>query len=923
MALTIIERNVQLDLYDNDLTPSKIKAIALDSNTRYVGAEIHNGGQIYDVGQNTSVTLTIIRPDKTGVQVTGSTFQYTVGEGETVYGAYAELTQTALAISGTLLAQFMLTSGDQILRTEIFSIANGVALDAEVSEWAGEYQGYNLDELVQNVNESSAKVDAMEQDVSELKEDLSSIQTATASDVGKALKVKTVTDGKVSEWEFGEAGGRSSDNAVFYKETEVTRDNKLNNKQFFGSGGNSKASIAFSVGDRVEIKITTNGNDLKIRLIQDGTIVQTVVDDSSHVATTDEIINFTVEHDADAIQVYSKSSSRVTLDILTTLSVDLVDGNNQTLPINKYALKAEFDSAVGLLNDKVDSCTILADQNENRNVLIERINDAGGTKTIPCVINQGTPLKIVVSTEKNGLTIRLKNGDSVVDTIIESSGHPATTDEVFEVSPSGDCDTVVLWTQGKYSLNVSTVKNVEGTLTSGGVATVIDANQISGIDATRNYDLEAKTMIPNNGKLMTCLHVDMARKYFTPANLGGLLSEIVTAGYTTLQLHFSENEGFRFALDDMNVYANGTVYDLSTAIGKGVRVYQDPEDNNNYISQTEMTTLITQANAQGIKVIPSFDMPAHMGAILSKFTEFRSAEASSVLNFKDARAINFAYAILEKYANYFENMGCECFNIGADELVGFDLSTDETSSDAFVSFINGAMRIIIRHKMIPLIWNDTIGSTYVKDRINKGAIILFWSKKNNVQAYQLAQMGYRLLNMTSGMYTGPGTANTPHPESFVLFNFQGDYNHEYPIDNPLGAYLSIWCDRAAKEEYGANDGGDYVVSITSQYIADFGTVMKTQKKKITKSLQSAVTIPSGGIAQIPVDVTSTFTVKVLLDAYIANQPDLKCMGLTNVSCETDPINKSIKDGIVNVSFCNSGASDVSLTTNNSISIEFL
>lgn len=176
MALTIIERNVQLDVYDHDLTPSTIKAIALDSKTRYVGAEIHNGGQTYDVGQDTGVTLTIIRPDKTGVQITGETFQYTIGDGETVYGAYAELTQTALAVSGILKAQFMLTSGDQILRTEIFSINNGVALDATVSEWAGEYQGYNLDELVQNVNTAVGKVDAMEQDVSELKSGLSELQ---------------------------------------------------------------------------------------------------------------------------------------------------------------------------------------------------------------------------------------------------------------------------------------------------------------------------------------------------------------------------------------------------------------------------------------------------------------------------------------------------------------------------------------------------------------------------------------------------------------------------------------------------------------------------------------------------------------------------------------------------------------------------
>ena len=176
MALAVIERNVQLDVYDYDLTPSEIKAIALDSGARYVGAEIHNGGQIYDVGQNTDVTLTVIRPDKTGVQITGETFQYTVGESETVYGAYAELTQTALAVSGTLKAQFMLTSGDQILRTEIFTIAIGVALDTETSDWSGEYQGYNLDELMQNVA-------GMEEDVATLKEELEAIEVSTNLDI--------------------------------------------------------------------------------------------------------------------------------------------------------------------------------------------------------------------------------------------------------------------------------------------------------------------------------------------------------------------------------------------------------------------------------------------------------------------------------------------------------------------------------------------------------------------------------------------------------------------------------------------------------------------------------------------------------------------------------------------------------------------
>lgn len=44
-------------------------------------------------------------------------------------------------------------------------------------------------------------------EVSSLKGGLNGMNTATSSDVGKALKAKTVTNGKVTEWEFGEAGG--------------------------------------------------------------------------------------------------------------------------------------------------------------------------------------------------------------------------------------------------------------------------------------------------------------------------------------------------------------------------------------------------------------------------------------------------------------------------------------------------------------------------------------------------------------------------------------------------------------------------------------------------------------------------------------------------------------------------------------------
>ena len=173
-----IDTFLTLDVYDYDLTPSTIKAIALDSNTRSVTAYITKNGQPYDIGQ-ANVTLTVIRPDGVGAQVTGEAFEYEASVEDTTvtrHGAYAELSPATLAKKGTLRAQFMFTTGEQVLRTEIFTINCGEALDASTDTWAGEYQGYNLDELVQNVNTAVGKVDAMEQDVSELKSGLSDLK---------------------------------------------------------------------------------------------------------------------------------------------------------------------------------------------------------------------------------------------------------------------------------------------------------------------------------------------------------------------------------------------------------------------------------------------------------------------------------------------------------------------------------------------------------------------------------------------------------------------------------------------------------------------------------------------------------------------------------------------------------------------------
>ena len=170
MALQNVEANITLDLYNHDTTPATVKAIQLDSQTRYVAAMLQSMGAEYGLDSNATVQLIVIRPDKVGVQITGTTFTYG-DEGAQFLGPYAELTQVALAVNGKMRGQFKITSGDQILRTEIFTISNGEALDASTDEGADEYDGYNLEEMATSIETNTADIATLEADVSQIKED--------------------------------------------------------------------------------------------------------------------------------------------------------------------------------------------------------------------------------------------------------------------------------------------------------------------------------------------------------------------------------------------------------------------------------------------------------------------------------------------------------------------------------------------------------------------------------------------------------------------------------------------------------------------------------------------------------------------------------------------------------------------------------
>ena len=177
MSMETILSVVRLDVYDHDTSPTTIKTIALDSQTRYVHAYLQRNGITYQPDPNAVVTLTAIRPDKVGAESIGQVIMLdeATDDGPAIYGLEAEITQAMIAVPGVVLFQFKMEVDEEALRTEIFRSNNGRAFDGEVSSWADEYQGYNLDEFAERI----ASVESIAGDIDNLSEELHDLEQTT------------------------------------------------------------------------------------------------------------------------------------------------------------------------------------------------------------------------------------------------------------------------------------------------------------------------------------------------------------------------------------------------------------------------------------------------------------------------------------------------------------------------------------------------------------------------------------------------------------------------------------------------------------------------------------------------------------------------------------------------------------------------
>ena len=304
-----------------------------------------------------------------------------------------------------------------------------------------------------------------------------------------------------------------------------------------------------------------------------------------------------------------------------------------------------------------------------------------------------------------------------------------------------------------------------------------NANTIKGFTTYDTPDTKERTV-----------QLDCARKYLTVEYVCNFIKEASWMGYNSLQLHVSEDGGFRADFWDPAYYVEGHYMpenDLSWVCGShvqswvkdetanGGRNYRNDPDAGKYLTTAELIQIINTCKEYQISVVPSFDSPAHMDYLNWKFEQnyksnnsysftyngetFKASATSGCINYSgttggstptwpnytcmDIRDTTtrgkmsqaFVKTIYSNMADFFKYYaGSEYFVIGADEpnLYNSTIKANAWRYSLLPGYINEINTILESKGYTARVFNDFLNASALAT-LDDDIQILYWNTPYN------------------------------------------------------------------------------------------------------------------------------------------------------------------------------------------------
>lgn len=344
----------------------------------------------------------------------------------------------------------------------------------------------------------------------------------------------------------------------------------------------------------------------------------------------------------------------------------------------------------------------------------------------------------------------------------------------------------------------------------------------------------AEPMAGAGEEFIRIFHLDCGRKYFTVAEIEGIIDQLAANHYTHIELAFG-NDGFRFLLDENtlgDITVEGKTYTakaINEAIHNANVAYCEYKTGSYELTQSDMDEIITYATQKGIGVIPLLNIPGHtntlvnamstLGVPVSAFVSNTNSKGypTKAFDVDNEATVAFVEAFVANYVEYFGSKGSAYFNIGADEC-GYDNFTEKhyTKLADMLKTIIGYMK---PYKMTPFMFNDGLRTTNALADLLKdqGIVVCFWEMQTSKKYYtatQLDSIGFKVINTHNKWYyvagngyaTGYDWNNYAYHYDWALNNIKSNTTTDggscLYIDGessntqtmPVGCMLAYWCD---------------------------------------------------------------------------------------------------------------------------------
>lgn len=376
----------------------------------------------------------------------------------------------------------------------------------------------------------------------------------------------------------------------------------------------------------------------------------------------------------------------------------------------------------------------------------------------------------------------------------------------------------------------------------------------------------------SNDEFKRIVHIDCGRKYFSAADLKKIIDYAANNYYTDVELAFG-NDGLRFLLDDMSLNANGKTYDSSpvkTAIQTGNKAFSDAGTNE--LTQAEMTDIISYAGGKGIGIIPMFDAPGHLQAVVKAMQTLGMSPAYTTpttsgtsvnyaIDTTNTTSTSFVKALMQKYITYFKKQGCTMFNFAADECGFSGMTTDAYTS--YAKFVNELAAMVKNANMTPMAFNDGIYHLNLKTNtdFDTSIVVCYWDATDTkyAPAADLANRGFKILNTNNKWYYVIGIEDSSwFGYQFAINNMKTydcltvDGNNKQTM--PVGCMAAIWCDTPTKNVNWTNVQSyisTFRTSNPNYFKASATTPEKPGVQQPTENKTVNVTV--GGTTTVPID----------------------------------------------------------------------